>query len=461
MTTLIDRKNAEALILKTYCQFYTPLIQLYRLSQGEKSQDSIKIKEIYRNYIKTTGAGLGNTNPVGKINENIEPELKVLNDIEIRKILLECRVLAESYDLPVKREIPTDPVIDERKSKWVDNGNGTFTALEGATLWDLYGSTWRVQSGYTENPVQLRPGTVVGRNNDIIAEFKNEWGNQIKLSFGEDVYNTVGEFVEEKLAFPAKQISMAEVKDLFEEIGIELEEANSNVDEPEAALAEMPQYLLEGWRVHIAIGNKYRDDHKSEETRANFHPISSILDVFKDIHNVEVNKSKVTAEDLRKKPDITNIENYHLYEIKPKRGNGPEDAKKQRDNYLRILNAALAPGRTVVSGPKDDPSVKNGYVNVLNCKYKYESKEDGVILYEKVEEPKPEPVPNPSPIFITNDNKVRRSIEVPEPGLAWSSGFASLAVALLAHMALRLMYGCYVFILPILPTKKGHDEPEA
>lgn len=56
---------------------------------------------------------------------------------------------------------PVDPL-----SRWQDNGDGTFTALPGATLWGLFGPDWREKSGFMGDPRTLQPGTVVGRRND-------------------------------------------------------------------------------------------------------------------------------------------------------------------------------------------------------------------------------------------------------------------------------------------------------
>jgi len=48
------------------------------------------------------------------------------------------------------------------KSKWKDNRDGTYTALPGATLWDLYGNNWLAMSGFTRDPTTLKEGETVG-----------------------------------------------------------------------------------------------------------------------------------------------------------------------------------------------------------------------------------------------------------------------------------------------------------
>jgi RHS repeat-associated protein len=45
---------------------------------------------------------------------------------------------------------------------WIDNGNGTYTAKQGATLYDLYGNDWQEKSGFTRDPTTLQIGETVG-----------------------------------------------------------------------------------------------------------------------------------------------------------------------------------------------------------------------------------------------------------------------------------------------------------
>ena len=55
------------------------------------------------------------------------------------------------------------------KSKWKDNGDGTYTALPGATLWGLYGNNWQEKSGFTRDPTTLQVGETVGNNNTPVS----------------------------------------------------------------------------------------------------------------------------------------------------------------------------------------------------------------------------------------------------------------------------------------------------
>ena len=53
------------------------------------------------------------------------------------------------------------------KGFWIDNGDGTYTATAGCTLWDLYGSDWKEYSDYEGNPKSLKPGDIVGKKRNL------------------------------------------------------------------------------------------------------------------------------------------------------------------------------------------------------------------------------------------------------------------------------------------------------
>jgi RHS repeat-associated protein len=59
---------------------------------------------------------------------------------------------------PVKYTDPT--------GMWQDNGDGTWTAEKGDSLWELYGKDWKEYSGYKGDPKDLKPGDVVGEKRD-------------------------------------------------------------------------------------------------------------------------------------------------------------------------------------------------------------------------------------------------------------------------------------------------------
>ena len=54
----------------------------------------------------------------------------------------------------------TDPT-----GMWIDNGDGTYTAEKGDTLWDKYGADWKEKSGFTRDPRTLQVGETVGEKN--------------------------------------------------------------------------------------------------------------------------------------------------------------------------------------------------------------------------------------------------------------------------------------------------------
>jgi hypothetical protein len=128
-------------------------------------------------------------------------------------MLLSCKRLAELYELTINREIPEDPIIiNNNVNYWVDNGDGTFTAQAGATLWGLYGSEWQRRSGYIGDPARLQAGTIVGRNNVLIEEFDTGIGLEIKEQFGDAYHNIIRDFVVNRLAYPAKRVSAEEIE---------------------------------------------------------------------------------------------------------------------------------------------------------------------------------------------------------------------------------------------------------
>ncbi|WP_253714849.1 RHS repeat domain-containing protein [Treponema sp. OMZ 803] len=72
---------------------------------------------------------------------------------------------------PVKYTDPT--------GMWIDNGDGTYTAEKGDTLWDKYGADWKEKSGFTRDPRTLQVGETVGEKNiptysDASAEMKQQ-----------------------------------------------------------------------------------------------------------------------------------------------------------------------------------------------------------------------------------------------------------------------------------------------
>nr|WP_304665905.1 RHS repeat-associated core domain-containing protein [Treponema putidum] len=54
---------------------------------------------------------------------------------------------------------------------WINNGDGTYTAEKGDTLYGLYGDDWKEKSGFDRDPRTLQPGEIVGKR--IIPETEN------------------------------------------------------------------------------------------------------------------------------------------------------------------------------------------------------------------------------------------------------------------------------------------------
>ena len=65
----------------------------------------------------------------------------------------------------------TDP-----NGMWIDNGDGTFTAEKGDTLWDIYGKDWKEKSGYEGDPTKLQIGDTVGIKNELGVDIPDASG---------------------------------------------------------------------------------------------------------------------------------------------------------------------------------------------------------------------------------------------------------------------------------------------
>jgi hypothetical protein len=86
---------------------------------------------------------------------------------------------------------------------WIDNGDGTYTAEKGDTLWGLYGKDWREKSGYEGDPTKLQIGEVVGKLKTttikatgsgigfFVSAIVGEAGSQIDKSWYEMMFTIV------------------------------------------------------------------------------------------------------------------------------------------------------------------------------------------------------------------------------------------------------------------------------
>ncbi|WP_276508048.1 RHS repeat domain-containing protein, partial [Treponema putidum] len=55
---------------------------------------------------------------------------------------------------------------------WINNGDGTYIAEKGDTLYGLYGDDWKEKSGFDRDPRTLQPGEVVGKKTDSNGKHK-------------------------------------------------------------------------------------------------------------------------------------------------------------------------------------------------------------------------------------------------------------------------------------------------
>jgi len=122
----ISRIDAIRLILKTYHQFSSPLFHLYKLSAGNNTPEAARVHDVYKNYLDSIGAVDGEREPGIKIQENLEPELEKADDKELLEILIECKSLAEAYNLSVKDEMPVE-IMNENYCK--EKNNNPFTIV--------------------------------------------------------------------------------------------------------------------------------------------------------------------------------------------------------------------------------------------------------------------------------------------------------------------------------------------
>lgn len=152
---------------------------------------------------------------------------------------------------------------------------------------------------------------------------------------------------------------------------------------------KQPAPLYRGNAAHRAIAQHYADKHKGDIVISNFTPVASILDVLEQQGHA-VDRSRLTEQELNRRPDILNITRLCLYEIKPEGAAGA--GQSQAALYTSILSKG---GVAAALGPPNDPGTAGqlpapGGVIIFRCV------QPGVIEYQ-YRQGRLVPVPIPVP----------------------------------------------------------------
>jgi hypothetical protein len=178
-----------------------------------------------------------------------------------------------------------------------------------------------------------------------------------------------------------------------------------------------------GNEIHKRIADNYEIQHPGQFIVKNHYPIKS---VFKDHFKGVADVTKLSAKDLDLKPDILNVTQRDIYEIKPE--NQIANAVIERDAYIAIFDAAgvkIKPGTSTERGANGVVQAPGGYAM-------YYSPIPGVILY-KYKRGDFDPVNAPLPFGTLQDAKEEQDEKqpgqtgspVPSPALA-TEGNSSL-----------------------------------
>jgi len=128
-------------------------------------------------------------------------------------------------------------------SRWIDNGNGTFTAKSRATLYGLFGREWPALSGWPVNrdPGSLHAGETVGRNDALIGDFDENLGVLIKANFGGETLANIRNYIVQNVAYPIRRDSINEIATFFAQHGIALADIDVSGNEFNATVINLPQ----------------------------------------------------------------------------------------------------------------------------------------------------------------------------------------------------------------------------
>jgi len=147
---------------------------------------------------------------------------------------------------------------------------------------------------------------------------------------------------------------------------------------PWAPPGNQPGGLYIGNTAHSEIAAVYQAAHPDDQVFTNTAPISGILEWLTKMGRKNSSKVNDTlaADELARRPDITNVSRRHLYEIKP--ATAQAQAAAQARMYLAIFEKA---GVEMALGPSAEPGTSGGLPAPAGV-FLFQSPEPGVITYE-------------------------------------------------------------------------------
>jgi hypothetical protein len=111
--------------------------------------------------------------------------------------------------------------------------------------------------------------------------------------------------------------------------------------------SEAPYELFLGNAAHRLIAYMYKVNHPEREVYCNSETLKAIVE------NIRVgDPSRLLPEERNLRPDITDVTDMSVFEIKPLNDQGLKDGRREVLFYLSLLNRALAP-EAIFSGGTD------------------------------------------------------------------------------------------------------------
>ena len=137
-----------------------------------------------------------------------------------------------------------------------------------------------------------------------------------------------------------------------------------------------PPQLRIGNLAHRLIAGFYRAAHSGDVVFTNYYGMKRLILEMSALHSVSYNVAALSAEEQRKKPDITNLSRPHLYEIKPAALAGL--AAAEAAEYIAFFAKA---GIIMPPGPVGEPGT-NGTIPIPPIGFfSFDSPDPGIILY--------------------------------------------------------------------------------